>query len=219
MPCVRLINPNTSTETTAMMVAIARDALPSGFVIEGVTAKRGVPMILNEGQLAASASGVIEMALEENDRLDGIIIGAFGDPGIDILRNLVTFPVVGICEASMLDASMKGRRFGIATITPGLVSSFAAKAGSLGVGNLFTGTRLTQGEPEALVANKERLKSALFSAVEKCFLHDGAEAVIVGGGPLGQVAHWLSQRFLAPVIAPIPSAVTLLLKRIGKPQA
>lgn len=202
-----------------MMVAIARDALPPGFVIEGVTAKRGVPMILNEGQLAASASGVIEMALEDNDRLDGIIIGAFGDPGIDILRGLVDFPVVGICEASMLAASMKERRFGIATITPGLVSSFAAKAGSLGVGHLFTGTRLTEGEPDALVTNKEWLENALFNAVEECFLHDGAAAVIVGGGPLGQTAHSLSKRFLAPVIAPIPSAVTLLLKRIGKPQA
>ncbi|MHC1551150.1 aspartate/glutamate racemase family protein [Phyllobacterium sp. K27] len=219
MPPIRLINPNTSIATTAMMVAIARDVLPSGFNIEGVTAKRGVPMILDEGQLAASASDVIEMALEDNDRLQGIIIGAFGDPGIDVLRDLVDFPVVGICEASMLEASMKGRRFGIATITPGLVRNFAVKARSLGVGHLFTGTRLTEGEPEALAADEERLESALFNAVEKCFLYDGASAVIIGGGPLGQAALSLGKQFSVPVIAPIPSAVALLLERIGKTQA
>lgn len=219
MPLIRLINPNTSIATTEMMVAIARDALPSSFDLEGVTAKVGVPMILDESQLAASACGVVAMALESGDSLQGIVIGAFGDPGIDVLRGLMDFPVVGICEASMLEASMRGRRFGIATITPGLVSSFAAKAWSLGVGHLFTGTRLTEGNPEVLAADEERLENALFSAVEKCFLHDGAEAVIVGGGPLGQAALSLRKRFSAPIIAPIPSAVALLLERIGKVQA
>jgi allantoin racemase len=195
-----------------MMTSIARAALSPGFHIAGVTASRGVPMILDDVQLTAAAPGVVEMGVENTNSLAGIIIGAFGDPGINALRGMLDIPVVGICEASMLQASAGGRRFGIATVTPGLVGSFAKKARILGVGHLFTGTRLTEGDPEVLAADPERLEVALSGAVETCFRADGAEAVIIGGGPLGQAATDLSRRYSAPVIAPIPSAVAMLIK-------
>ncbi len=40
---------------------------------------------------------------------------------------------------------------------------------------------------------------------------DGAEAVIIGGGPLGQAASSCSRYSMCPVIGPIPSAVTRVL--------
>lgn len=218
MRLIRLINPNTSKATTAMMTSIARAILPPDFEIEGVTATTGVPMILDELRLAQAAAGVVEMGLAKADRLAGIIISAFGDPGIEILREKLDIPVVGICEASMLEASAGGRRFGIATVTPELVGSFAAKTVTLGIGHLFTGTRLTGEEPEALAADPQRLEEALAGAVKKCFSADGAEAVIIGGGPLGQAAIGLGRRFSAPVIAPIPAAVAMLIERLGARQ-
>jgi Asp/Glu/hydantoin racemase len=133
-----------------------------------------------------------------------------------MLRAKLDIPVVGICEASMLEASAGGRRFGIATVTPGLVESFAAKAAALGIGQLLTGTRLTDGDPERLAADPEELEEELARAVEKCFSDDGAEAVIIGGGPLGQAAIGLGRRFSAPVIAPIPAAVKMLIERLDR---
>lgn len=198
-----------------MMTAIARQTLPMQFTLEGVTASAGVPMILDGPQLAASEQGVIDMALRNSAGLSGIIISAFGDPGIDTLRGLTDCPVVGICEASMLEASDGKRRFGIATVTPDLVASFAAKAEALGVASAFTGTRLTEGDPEALTSDPQALEDALFNAARRCFEDDGAEAVIIGGGPLGQAALALANRFYGPVIAPIPSAVALLVARIA----
>jgi Asp/Glu/hydantoin racemase len=41
---------------------------------------------------------------------------------------------------------------------------------------------------------------------------DGAEAVIIGGGPLGQAAIALTPRFTTPIVAPIPAAVRRLLR-------
>lgn len=214
MTHIVLINPNTSETTTAMMTDIARSVLPANVTIEGMTATSGVPMILNDGQLAASAAGVVEMGLAAARFCNGIIVSAFGDPGIEQLRDLTDVPVVGICEASMLEASAHGRRFGIATVTPDLVNGFALKVEGLGLGQLFTGTRLTNGDPQKLAADPERLRVELAFAVEQAFDLDGAEAVIIGGGPLGQAAVELGHRFSRPVIAPITAAVASLLLQI-----
>lgn len=214
MRLIRLINPNTSQATTVMMTAIARAVLPATYQIEGVTARTGVTMIVDDLQLARSAAGVVELGQAGSGQLAGVIIIAFGDPGLGELREKLGIPVVGICEASMLEASANGRRFGIATVTPRLVDSFAAKAKALGIGGLFTGTRLTEGDPLALVTDPQQLEEALAGAVQKCFADDGAEAVIIGGGPLGQAAIGLGRRFAAPVIAPIPAAVKMLVARL-----
>lgn len=217
MTHITLINPNTSQATTVMMTEIARKYLPKKFSVEGVTAMRGVSMILNGEELAAAAGGVVEMGLAAAESSDGLIVSAFGDPGLERLKALSGLPVVGICEASMHEASAGGRRFGIATVTPDLVASFAAKAETLGLAHLFTGTRLTSGDPLVLASDPARLHAALEIAVRECFERDGAEAVIIGGGPLGQAADDLQQALSSPVIAPIRSAVELLLSRIAHP--
>ena len=214
MPPILLINPNTSAPTTDMMVGIARRYLPSGTGIVGVTARYGVPMILDEAQLLAAAPEVVDVGIHASANVRGIVVGAFGDPGMEALRDRLAIPVVGLCEASMIAASAGDRRFGIATVTPGLVEVLARKADELGIRHLFTGTRLTDGDPQMLAANAIELERALAGAVERCLRDDGAEAVIIGGGPLGQAAADLARQFDAPVIAPIPVAVQMLLAQL-----
>lgn len=204
---IGLINPNGSAATTDMMVALARVATRHEVV--GRTATRAPDMIVTPDELARSAGEVVEMGGELAPRCAGLVVAAFGDPGLEILRVRVAIPVVGIAEASMLEASRDGRRFGVATTTPGLVAAIAERADALGLGALFTGTRCTPGNPAALMADPDRLRSALAAAIRAC-IQDGAEAVIVGGGPLGRVAAELRPLFAIPVVAPIPSAVLRL---------
>lgn len=59
-----------------------------------------------------------------------------------------------------------------------------------------------------------RLRAALAGAIEACIARDGAEAVIIGGGPLGEAARGLQPMFAVPVIAPIPSAVARIIRLI-----
>jgi allantoin racemase len=211
---VTLINPNSSQATTAMMVEIAARYLPVDVTVEGVTATRSPLMITDDDELVAAADEVVEMALALRGKTSAAIVGAFGDPGLERIRSEVGLPAVGICEASMLAAADGGRRFGIATVTPHLVKSFAAKAVSNGIANLYTGTRLTKGDPLAIAADPARLQAELENAVRACIDEDGAEAVIIGGGPLGQAAEALQGRLPVPVIAPIRAAVELLMKRM-----
>ena len=71
-----LINPNTSSATTEMMVAIARSAARDGITIRGATASRGVPMNVNEEELSASAAEVLDMGRREECGVSGIIVAA-----------------------------------------------------------------------------------------------------------------------------------------------
>jgi len=210
MPNILLINPNASQATTDMMVRIAQDDAPAGYTVVGATAANGPSMIVNEVELAAAAGEVEATRRSAQVPHAGVIISAFGDPGVAQVRDASwPTPVVGICEASMFEASEGGRRFGVATVTPDLVAAIDAKAHELGLGALYTGVRLTPGEPRALTADSDALEQALAHAVRAC-LEDGAQAVIIGGGPLGQAALRLARQFDVPIIAPISAAVRRL---------
>jgi Asp/Glu/hydantoin racemase len=209
---ILLINPNSNQATTDMMVQIAQSAASNDIEIVGATAPHSPAMIVDPGALAASAPQVVEIGLGLGKDVSGIIISAFGDPGIADLRRQVSVPVVGIAEAAMLQASDKGRRFGVATTTPKLVASIDARAVELGLAQLYTGTRLTSEDPNKLVADPSRLVEALRQAVSACIELDKAEAVIIGGGPLGNAATALTPMFSVPVIAPIPAAVHRLIE-------
>lgn len=222
-PHILLINPNSSRATSDMMQAIALRAAGGRLDVKAVTADRSPPMITTPEQLTASAAQVVELGTAHERDCAGIIVSAFGDPGLAELRRKVNVPVVGICEASMIAASQGGRRFAVATSTPELVEAIDQRAFDLGLGHLYAGVRCTAGDPLALAADAGLLAEALAGAVRDCIDLDGAEAVIIGGGPLGQAAEQLRTRFGRPVLGPIPSAVErifALIERDGvMPQA
>jgi allantoin racemase len=211
---ILLINPNSNEATTAMMVAIAKSAAGDGFNIVGATATRAPTMIVSAEALAAAAAEVEEIARACQSSCDGLIVSAFGDPGLAGIRTALSLPAVGIGESSMLEAAANGRRFGVATTTPLLKAKIDALPEALGLRSRYTGTRFADGDPEALMRDPRRLRSALAGAVEACIAQDGAEAVIIGGGPLGEAARELQPMFTVPIIAPIPSAVARIIHLI-----
>jgi Asp/Glu/hydantoin racemase len=123
-------------------------------------------------------------------------------------------PVVGIAEASMQEAAEGGRRFGVATTTPALVEIIAAYATRLGLADLYAGTRLTSGDPLALVADPPLLVDALAEAARHSIECDDAEAVVIGGGPLSKAAVAVAERFSTPIIAPVPAAMRRVMRMV-----
>lgn len=218
-PHILLINPNSSQATSDMMHAIAHRSAAGRVEVDTVTASRSPGMIVTPEQLAASAPQVVELGAAHGGNCAGIIVSAFGDPGLADLRRKVAVPVVGICEASMIEASQGGRRFAVATSTPDLIEAIGQRAHDLGLAHLYTGIRCTQGDPVALAADPALLIEALAGAVRQCIELDGAEAVIIGGGPLGEAAEQLRLIFDTPVLGPIPCAVERIIGLIGQTSA
>jgi allantoin racemase len=215
MKRIVLVNPNTNAATTALMVAIARQHLAPGFELEGATATAGAPLITNEDQLSVAAAAVVGMAPSLANTSDGMIVSAFGDPGADALRKLLSIPVAGIAECAMHEAAAGGRRFAVVTTTPALASAIASRAEGLGLGRQLSSIRITDGPPDALMADNMRLVVALERAARLAIDEDRAEAIIIGGGPLAAAAQELRDRFSTPIIEPIPAAVRWLQAQIG----
>jgi allantoin racemase len=220
-PHILLINPNSSEATSEMMHSIALASAAGRLVVKTVTARRAPGMIVTPEQLAASAAEVVELGTAHGRDCAGIIVSAFGDPGLAELRHKVAVPVVGICEASMIEASQGGRAFAVATSTPDLIEAIDQRAHDLGLAHLYRGIRCTEGDPVALASDPALLTEALAGAVRASIEEDGAEAVIIGGGPLGQAAEKLRPRFDQPVLGSIPCAIERvigLINGVGDPQ-
>lgn len=208
-PIVLLINPNTSAETTAMMHRLARRALPPAYALESETAARGARMITTAEALATSVQEVIAIGRRRAPQVAAIVVAAYADPGLEALRASVAIPVFGIGEASMREAASGGRRFGIATTTPELGPAIAAMVERLGLSHCFTGCRVPPGDPLALAQDPARQDASLAQAVEHAIRQDGAQAVVIGGGPLAESAERLGGRFEVPVIAPVGAAMRM----------
>ena len=169
-------------------------------------------MIIEPDALALAAEEVVEMAVSNDSKYGGLIVAAFGDPGLAQVQKRCRTPAVGIVESSIREASAGGRRFGIATTTPALKAAIEQRVTSLGLSAQYTGLRiLTSADPADLVKDKDRLRDALADLVHQCVDHDGAQAVIIGGGPLSEAARDLEPLFSIPIVPPIPAAIRSIL--------
>jgi Asp/Glu/hydantoin racemase len=208
-----LVNPNTNAATTALMVGIAQGAAPPGVTIQGTTAASGAPLILDAAMLAIAGQAVQALIAQTDlTPFAGVIIAAFGDPGLAAVRALTPLPVTGIAEAAMAAAAAHGR-FAIATTTPLLAEAIGARAAAYGHGDAFAGTWLTEGDAGALMAEPGRLEAALEAAIRRAMAEAAPDAVIIGGGPLAAAAAALRPRLSVPIIEPVPAAVGLASRR------
>lgn len=209
-----LVNPNTSGDTTRRMVTIAASAVPASQAVEGATAQWGAPLIDDDAKLAAGADAVMDLVWHLDLSLyAGVIVAAFGDPGLEALRAWSPVPVTGIAEAGIIEAAAGNRRFSIVTTTPKLAEAIRGKVVGYGFGDLFAGLKLTDGNPAELMRDPERLEAQLALACERAVSDDGAEALVIGGGPLAAAAVSLRSRFTVPIVEPVPAASRLAMAR------
>ena len=205
-----VLNPNTSAETTRLLVAIARDAVRGEEVhVVGETAARGPSIITDPAALAASAGEVVASARRSVLLHDpaALVVAAFGDPGAAEAAEATGLPVVGIGAAAVRAAGATGRRFAIATTTSRLEGTLQALVASAGDPRDYAGCFLTASDAEQL-RDPVRLHAELREAVLRAEAA-GAEAVIIGGGPLSAAAELLAAEFAGrlPIVEPIRAAV------------
>ena len=115
---ILLLNPNTRSDITDLMLTVGQRAASPGTSLIPLTAPRGVPYISTRAEAQIGGAVSLEMLAEHHRDVDAAIIAAFGDPGLFAARELFDIPVVGMAEAAMLTACMAGRRFGLRDLCP-----------------------------------------------------------------------------------------------------
>ena len=212
---VALVNANISSGITEDMVEIARQSARGRLEVVGLTAPFGARLITCEAELDEAERAVLALAPEI--RADAVIVSAFGDPAAEALGEALNRPVVGIAEASMRAAARGGRRFAVVTTTPGLARRISKRAVQLGLGGFCIDPLTTQGDAAALMRSPNDLTRCLRELALRAVDDLGAQAVIVGGGPLGRVARSLRDTLSVPVIEPISEAVSYIGQVLGVP--
>lgn len=200
-----LVNPNTSTAVTGVMVEIAAETAGARARVLGHTAAFGATLITEPSAFAVAAEAVAALAPALR-YADAVIVAAFGDPGLDALRAALDVPVTGIAEAGMAEAAEGSRRFAVVTTTPRLCDRIAEIASRHGHRH-FAGTWTTPGDPASYTADPAVLEAALAAAIEQAVREGGVEAVVIGGGPLAEAARTLAATAPVPLIEPVPAAV------------
>lgn len=211
-----LINPNSNEQATASMAELAQHEVGAQAKVVGVSNGSAPKLLTTPQDMRDAAAGVVALgvAAAADEQVAALIVSAFSDPGLEALRTQVTIPVFGIGESVFQEAAKGGRTFGIVTVTPDeeLLASFREKAEELGYEEQYSGVRVTPGDPLELMSSNELLDTALSKAVLASIEEDGAQAVIMGGGPLSASALRLQSRFEVPLLVAVNAAARAAVK-------
>ncbi len=117
-PLILIINPNTSEAVTANIAALAEREAAGRAETVAITARFGAGYIGSRATVAIAGHAVIDAYCSwtsHHGLPEAVVVGCFGDPGLEALREIAPVPVVGFAEAAMLDASRQPGNFLVAT--------------------------------------------------------------------------------------------------------
>lgn len=152
-----------------------------------------------------SIPGTVERVIQaEKEGYDGIILGCFGDPGLDAIKEMVKILVVGPGETSMLTAAMLGHRFSIVTVMDSVIPSLEKLAKIVGVDRKLASVRSVDIPVLDLIKDAEATKKKIMEEADKAIEHDRADAVILGCMSMAfmDISEDIQEKLGIPVINP-----------------
>jgi allantoin racemase len=214
MPRALIINPNTSGGVTAMLVehvSAMLDAIKgSTWQVRGVTASFGAEYIASEAAYAVAAHATLDtfaQTVHSDDEV--VLIGCFGDPGLEALREISPLPVVGLAEAAMKEAAEFGR-FAIVTGGPRWAPILRRRAQAAGLSGQLARTYILEASGAELAADREAAIGLLAQACEEAMETSKPDAIILGGAALAGIGDLLADHLGLPVIDSVSAAARAL---------
>lgn len=116
----------------------------------------------------------------ERDGFDAVIVGCFGDPGLEAARELVSIPVVGPGESSMLLAASLGHRFTVVTILDSVIAAQELQAYKAGVRDKLASVRATDIPVLALMDDRDRSLQRVIEVGGQALERDRADTLALG---------------------------------------
>ncbi|MBU8545948.1 MULTISPECIES: aspartate/glutamate racemase family protein [Roseomonadaceae] len=211
---ILLINANTTESITDRLVAIARALAPPGVTVQGATGRFGARYIASRASSAIAAHAAVDAYAAHGAGADAVLIGCFGDPGLDALRELAPVPVLGLADASA--AAAQGRRFGVVTggaAWKPMLEEFFVTRGHAGQ---LAGVRTVAPTGGEIARDPDGALALLAETCRDCVTQDGAEVVILGGAGLAGLAARLAPLVPVPVLCSVEEGVRATVAALGQ---
>lgn len=212
MKRILIINPNTARETAELMQQQCREIAEPTTYVEAtyIQSRKGFSSykVFSYVDLAICTTETIKIAWKNRDKFDGFIVAGFSDVGVDAIKELIDKPVLGIAEASYHLAGLISHRFTVLTGTKKWTPPKDDYVRALGVETKVASIRSYSEWDET--DTFEELKARLLKVARLAMEEDGAEAVILGGGPLVGYGKLLQDELKIPVIDPTIATFKLM---------
>ena len=217
-----LVNPNISDSVSDLVRDEARRSASPGTEIEVRTAPFGVAYIETRFEALVGAYAAAQVAAQDVERFDAVVVAAFGDPGLAGLRELLPVPVTGMTEAALASAHLLGHRISIIAISQRIQAWYREVVEGYGFGSRLASIRALDRPISAIGGVQQEHAQALKALAERAVDEDGAEVIILAGAPLAGLARSLHGQLPVPVVDGVSSAVrhaeTLVALRPGRAQ-
>ncbi|MCY0905782.1 aspartate/glutamate racemase family protein [Arthrobacter sp. H14-L1] len=210
-----VVNPNISHDVTELIRDEAeRSAGPSTELVVG-TAGYGVEYIETRFESLIAAGAVAELIAEHRGTVDGVLVAAFGDPGLPALKELVNVPVIGITEAALCAAALQGQRISIIAISDRITAWYRDCVEQFGFGQRLASIRSIKQALGSIGAVQDDFRSTLVDLARLAVAEDGADVVILAGAPLAGLARSVASDIPVPVVDGIGAGIRLAEAVIG----
>lgn len=163
---------------------------------------------------------LLKKALEaEKAGVDGIAIDCMADPGVDVLRECLSIPVIGPGRLSMQMATFLGRRFSILTELDIVSRLFEEEVKRYGLEHAFASCRSIDIPVLEIDADLELTTEKLLEVAEAAVYRDHADVLVLGCTRFAVVQQRLEARLRergcpVQVINPNTLAVNVLVALI-----
>ena len=210
-----VINPNISDDVTALIESEARRSASPGTELVVRTAGYGVEYIETRFESLIAAGAVAEIIAEHTGEVDGVVVAAFGDPGMPALKELADVPVIGITEAALCAAALQGHRFSIIAISDRIRPWYLDCVERFGLGGRLASIRSINESLNGIGSVQHDFKETLLALSRQAVTEDGADVVILAGAPLAGLARELSGRIPVPVVDGISAGIRMAEAVVG----
>jgi allantoin racemase len=144
-----------------------------------------------------------EVRRAEAEKFRAVIIGCFYDPALREARELVSIPVVGPAESTMLVACTLGHKFSILVGRRKWIPKMESNARMYGLGERLASIRPLGIRVIEMLAEQKRLKESAAREGRAAVDEDGAEVIVMGCTMESGFADELSRTLGVPVLDPV----------------
>lgn len=207
---IHIINPNSTVAMTEKIGEAGRRVAAPGTEIVATSPTDTPASIEGYADEANSVPALLKHVIKGTaDGADAFVVACFDDPGLDACREVTDRPVVGICEAAMMTASILAARFSVVTTLPRAIPIIEDLAERYGCARRCRRVRSAEIPVLALEEDAENAAALVHAEVIAAMREDAAEAVILGCAGMADLAEALTAELGIPVIDGVAAATKI----------
>ncbi len=209
-----VINPNSNTAVTAgLETALEPLRMSGGPDIRCLTLAEGPPGIQSQADVESVTLPLAKLAKSLEPEAGAFVIACFSDPGLHIVREAVSRPVLGIAECGVLTALTLGQQFGVIAILKTSIPRHMRQWGAMGVMDRFAGESAID-MTVAELSDKKKTLERMIAVGGRLRDEKGAHVLVMGCAGMAPLRAALQDALRIPVVEPTQAATAMALGRL-----